>query len=57
MTTRQIARERGVDVRYEAMDATDLPHAGEKFDLVMDTNCLQNIVLDDDQQRMFAAFN
>jgi len=52
---REHARERNVDIRYEVMDVTSLPHAGERFDLIADNYCLQNIVLTHDREKVFAA--
>lgn len=52
---RQIAAERGLDIRYEVMDVTELPHQGSQYDLIVDSYCLQGIVLDPDRRKVFAA--
>lgn len=55
----EIAREqgrlRGLDVHYEVMDVTELPHTGKPYDLIVDSYCLQGIVTDVDRERVFAA--
>jgi len=54
-TAREIAQERGLDIRYAVMDVTQLPHTGPKYDLIVDSFCLQGIVLDADRRDVFAA--
>jgi SAM-dependent methyltransferase len=46
---------RGLEVRYEVMDITELPHEGRRYDLIVDSYCLQGIVTDDDRHKVFAA--
>jgi 2-polyprenyl-3-methyl-5-hydroxy-6-metoxy-1,4-benzoquinol methylase len=55
----EIAREqsaaRGLEIRYQVMDVTQLTHTGNRYDLIVDSYCLQGIVTDADRQRVFAA--
>ena len=39
-----------IDVRFEVMDVTRIPHQGAGYDLIVDSYCLQGIVLDEDRQ-------
>ena len=52
---RRIAAERGVDVCFELMDVTRLPGHGPAYDLIVDSYCLQGIVLDADRAAVFGA--
>lgn len=52
---REIARERHLDVQYEVMDVTQMPHDGARYDLIVDSYCLQGIVLDSDRGKGFSA--
>jgi SAM-dependent methyltransferase len=52
---REIARDRHLDIHYQVMDVTELPHAGIQYDLIVDSYCLQSIVLDADRGKVFAA--
>ena len=52
---RRSASERGVDVEFEVMDVTRIPHAGPAYDLIVDSYCLQGIVLDADREAGFRA--
>ena len=52
---RPIAAERGLEVRFEVMDVTRLPRHGPAYDLVVDSYCLQGIVLDADRGALFGA--
>lgn len=52
---KQIAAERGLDIRYQVMDVTDLHHEGVQYDLIVDSYCLQGIVLDADRRCVFTA--
>ena len=49
------AAERGLDVRFEVMDVTRIPRRGPAYDLVVDSYCLQGIVLDADREAVFRA--
>ena len=49
------AQARGREVRFEVMDATQIPHEGPGYDLIVDSYCLQGIVLDEDRQAVFSA--
>jgi SAM-dependent methyltransferase len=52
---RDIAEERHLDIHYEVMDVTEIPHIGIKYDLIVDSYCLQGIVLESDRRKVFAA--
>lgn len=52
---RQFAAQRGLDIHYEVGDICDLPHEGKKYDMIVDSYCLQCIVLDEDRRRVFSA--
>ena len=46
---------RGLDVRFEVMDVTRIPRHGPLYDLIVDSYCLQGIVLDADREAVFRA--
>ncbi len=52
---RRIAMERNLDIRYEVTDVTKIPLFGIRYDLIVDSYCLQCIVLDADRRSVFAA--
>ena len=52
---RRIASERGLQVGFEVMDVTRIPHHGPGYDLIVDSYCLQGIVLDEDREAVFRA--
>ncbi|MDE0222683.1 MAG: class I SAM-dependent methyltransferase [Spirochaetaceae bacterium] len=52
---RRRAAERGVDVTFEVMDVTRIPHDGPAYDLIVDSFCLQGIALDADREAVFRA--
>lgn len=52
---REQAAQRGLDITYEVGDVVELPHDGPLFDLIVDSYCLQGIVLDADRAAVFAA--
>ena len=52
---REQARARNLEVRYAVQDICALPHEGLKYDLIVDSYCLQGIVADADRERAFAA--
>ena len=52
---KKIAEERGLDIHYAVMDVTQIPHAGVMYDLIVDSYCLQGIVLPEDRKKVFAA--
>ena len=45
-----VASKRGMDLRFEVMDVTRIPRHGPGYDLIVDSYCLQGIVLDEDRQ-------
>ncbi|MGC4108097.1 MAG: class I SAM-dependent methyltransferase [Thermomicrobiales bacterium] len=54
---RRMAEERGVRVGFRVADICDLASepAGDGYDLVLDSFCLQSIVTDEDRAALFAA--
>jgi SAM-dependent methyltransferase len=52
---REQAEKRNLKIRYSVMDICELPHEGKKYDLIVDSYCLQGIVTDEDRQKVFAA--
>ena len=52
---REMAAERKLDIHYEIMDVTQIPHTGPEYDLIVDSYCLQGIVLDSDRKNLFSA--
>jgi len=52
---KQFAQERNLDIHYEVQDICELPHEGKKYDMIVDSYCLQGIVLDKDRKSVFAA--
>ena len=52
---RLIVSERGLAVRFEVMDVTRIPRHGPVYDLIVDSYCLQGIVLDGDRKAVFRA--
>ena len=51
----RVAAERGLHVRFEVMDVTRIPRHGPAYDLIVDSYCLQGIVLDADREAVFRA--
>ncbi len=52
---RKIALERHLEIRYEVMDVCELPHEGKRYDLIVDSFCLQGIAADPDRRRVLMA--
>ena len=52
---RQQAALRGLDIHYAVQDICELPHEGKRYDMIVDSYCLQCIVLDADRRRVFSA--
>ena len=52
---KQFAQEQNLDVCYEVQDICELPHEGKKYNMVVDSFCLQSIVTDADRSNLFAA--
>jgi len=52
---KQEAKKRNLDIHYEVMDICDLSREGKKYDLIVDSYCLQGIVFEEDRQRVFSA--
>ena len=51
----RIATGRNLDIHYEVMDVTKIPLSGIRYDLIVDSYCLQGIVLDADRRSVFAV--
>jgi SAM-dependent methyltransferase len=54
-TARALARDRHLEIDYAVMDVTQIPHEGLSYDLIVDSYCLQGIVLGPDREKVFAA--
>lgn len=52
---KELAGERNLAINYEVMDICELPHGGKRYDMIVDSYCLQGIVTDEDRQKVFAA--
>ncbi|MFF0267293.1 class I SAM-dependent methyltransferase [Kribbella sp. NPDC004536] len=52
---RRFARERGLDVSFEVQDVCALPPGSMRYDVVLDSYCLQSIVTDADRARVLRA--
>lgn len=52
---RRAAAGRGLEVHFEVMDVTRIPGHGPDYDLIVDSYCLQGIVLDADREAVFGA--
>lgn len=54
---REMAEQRGVNVNWDVADICAVPmdRVGERYDLVIDSFCLQSIVTDEDRTRVFSA--
>jgi 2-polyprenyl-3-methyl-5-hydroxy-6-metoxy-1,4-benzoquinol methylase len=46
---------RGLDIHYAVLDVCELPHKGRKYDMIVDSYCLQCIVTAEDRKRVFAG--
>ncbi|WP_152360800.1 class I SAM-dependent methyltransferase [Microlunatus speluncae] len=57
MIARRLAAERGLEVDFEVQDVCALAaeSSARRYDLVLDSFCLQSIVLDEDRRAVFAA--
>jgi SAM-dependent methyltransferase len=51
---REIARKRGIHVAFYRDDICNICNAYGKFDVIIDSFCLQSIVLDDEREKVFA---
>lgn len=52
---KQQAQQRGLTINFWVQDICELPHDGPAYDLIVDSYCLQGIVLDADRACVFAA--
>jgi len=52
---KELAQERNLDIHYEVGDICELPHQGKRYDMIVDSYCLQCIVTDADRQSVFSA--
>jgi 2-polyprenyl-3-methyl-5-hydroxy-6-metoxy-1,4-benzoquinol methylase len=49
------AKARNLGIHYEVMDVCELPHKGKKYDLIVDSYCLQGIVTKADRECVLSA--
>ncbi len=54
-TARKIATDRDLEITYEVMDVTQIPHDGESFDLIVDSYCINHIVFVEERTRVFES--
>ncbi len=52
---RELAKERNLDIHYEVQDICELPNEGKKYDVIVDSYCLQCIVTTEDRELVFSA--
>ncbi|MGW6196764.1 class I SAM-dependent methyltransferase [Kribbella sp. NPDC055110] len=52
---RRFARERGVAVKFGVQDVCALPGGSKRYDVILDSYCLQSIVTDPDRAGLLAA--
>jgi SAM-dependent methyltransferase len=52
---RRFAEERGVEVRFDVQDVCTMPAATKQYDVVLDSYCLQSIVMDADRSAVLTA--
>lgn len=52
---RQLALELGLDIQFEVQDICNLSHEGKKYDMIVDSYCLQGIITDEDRKRIFSG--
>jgi len=54
---RELAKERNLNISYEVQDICELPFAGKKYDMIVDSFCLQGIVFKEDRERVFSVIH
>ena len=52
---RQIAAARDLSIRYDVMDVTRIPHDGNRFDLIVDSFCINHIVFAEERRAVFES--
>ncbi|HEY3562807.1 MAG TPA: class I SAM-dependent methyltransferase, partial [Kribbella sp.] len=52
---RRFARERGVEVNFSVQDVCALPPGSKRYDVILDSYCLQSIVTDADRANLLRA--
>jgi len=52
---KELAEARSLDIHYEVRDICKLPHEGKKYDMIVDSYCLQGIVTDADREQVFSV--
>ncbi len=52
---KQFAEELSLDIHYEVQDICELPHQGKKYDMIVDSFCLQHIITHEDREKVFFA--
>ena len=50
----EFAAERNLLIQYEVRDACNLPAKGARYDLIVDSYCLQCVVTDADREKLFS---
>ena len=50
---KELAEARRLNIHYEVQDICELYHEGKKYDMVVDSYCLQGIVTNADRERLF----
>jgi 2-polyprenyl-3-methyl-5-hydroxy-6-metoxy-1,4-benzoquinol methylase len=54
---KQLAHERSLGIHYEVMDICQIPSDGKQYDVIVDSYCLQGIVLEADRKKVFSAIH
>jgi 2-polyprenyl-3-methyl-5-hydroxy-6-metoxy-1,4-benzoquinol methylase len=52
---KHFAEELNLDINYEVQDICELPRQGKKYDMIVDSFCLQHIISDEDREKVFSA--
>ena len=52
---KRFVEEQNLAICYQVRDICELPHEGKKYDMVVDSFCLQSIVTDEDRNKVFAV--
>ncbi len=54
-TAKEIASVRGLAITYEVVDVTAIPHSGRRFDLIIDSYCINHIVFSEERKSVFES--
>ena len=52
---KQFAEELELDIHYEVRDICEFPRQGKKYDMIVDSFCLQHIITGEDREKVFSA--